>query len=95
MPGYASVRDAALAGVVRDRARVGFEGSQRVVPLRRGTLGRVEVALVDDPLVAGRGPYDYADPRDEAFRYGLLCRVPPTGSRRAWTCCSCTITTRP
>jgi starch synthase len=75
MPGYASVRDTALHGVVRDHASVGFEGSHRSVPLRRGTLGRVEVALVDDPLVAGRGPYDYSDARDEAFRYGLLCRV--------------------
>ena len=75
MPGYASVRDGALHGVVRDRASVGFEGSQRVVPLRLGRLGRVQVALVDDPLVAGRGPYDYADARDEAFRYTLLCRV--------------------
>jgi len=58
-----------------ERALVRFDGSTREVPLRRGRFGRVELVLLADPLVGGRGPYDYADPRDEAYRYSLLCRV--------------------
>ncbi len=75
LPGYLSIRDEALRDLARDAALVSFEGTRRRVPLRRGRLGKVLVVLVDDPLVAGRGPYDYGDARDEAFRYGLLCRV--------------------
>ncbi len=75
MPGYARLNDAGLRDIASDAASVGFEGRPRTVPLRRARLGDVQVVLVDDPLVAGRGPYDYADARDEAFRYGLLCRV--------------------
>jgi starch synthase len=75
MPAYDSLRAGLLADVARDTVSVGFEGGERRVPLRRGRLGRVQVVLVDDPLVTGRGPYDYADARDEAFRYALLGRV--------------------
>jgi starch synthase len=75
MPGYASVRDGALRDVAHETVGVGFEGGTRAVPLRRGRLGRVQVVLIEDPLVAGRGPYDYADARDEALRYTLLGRV--------------------
>jgi len=75
MPGYATLKDAGLRDVARESASVAFEGVQRAVPLRRARFGRVQLALVDDALVAGRGPYDYADARDEAFRYGLLSRV--------------------
>ncbi len=75
MPAYASLKDGLLHDVAREAVSVGFEGGTRAVPLRRGRLGRVQVALVDDSLVAGRGPYDYADARDEAFRYTLLGRV--------------------
>ena len=58
-----------------ERALVRFDGVTREVPLRRGRFGGVELVLLADPLVGGRGPYDYADPRDEAYRYSLLCRV--------------------
>lgn len=58
-----------------ERALVRFDGVPREVPLRRGRFGRVELVLLADPLVGGRGPYDYTDPRDEAYRYSLLCRV--------------------
>lgn len=75
MPGYATLKDSVLTDVAREAVTVSFEGQVRKVPLRRTRLGRVAVVLVDDPLVAGRGPYDYADERDEAFRYTLLCRV--------------------
>jgi starch synthase len=75
MPGYASVKTGELSEVERETQTVSFEGQVRSVPLRRARLGRLQVVLVDDPLVAGRGPYDYADDRDEAFRYTLLCRV--------------------
>jgi starch synthase len=75
LPGYASLKDGALTELAAESVTVSFEGQVRSVPLRRGRLGKVQVVLVDDPLVAGRGPYDYADARDEAFRYTLLCRV--------------------
>src|SRR5262245_19753986 len=75
MPGYASIRRAQRGPLSSDAAEVGFDGLRRQVPLRSGMLGKVAVTLVDDALVAGRGPYDYADARDEAFRYALLCRV--------------------
>ncbi len=75
MPGYASIRRGVLGTLESGTAEVEFEGARRVVPLRHGTLGKVAVTLVDDALVAGRGPYDYADSRDEAYRYALLCRV--------------------
>ena len=75
MPGYVSLKAGLLRELAQQSVPVSFEGVVRQVPLRVGRLGRVHVALVDDPLVAGRGPYDYADARDEAFRYTLLCRV--------------------
>ena len=58
-----------------EQAVVRFDGVEREVPLRRGHFGQVELALLADPLVGGRGPYDYTDARDEAYRYSLLCRV--------------------
>ena len=58
-----------------EQAVVRFDGVERTVTLRRGHFGRVQLALLAEPLVGGRGPYDYADARDEAYRYSLLCRV--------------------
>jgi len=75
LPAYASIRGGQLAGLADGAAEVFFDGMLRRVPLRRGRLGKVEVVLIDDPMVAGRGPYDDADARDEAYRYALLSRV--------------------
>ncbi len=75
LPGYSSMRIDQLAGFQDDAASVFFDGMQRRVPLRRGRIGKLHVVLIDDPLVAGRGPYDDADARDEAYRYALLSRV--------------------
>ena len=75
MPGYANIERSRLAGLAKAEAQVVFDGSTRRVPLEIGAVGRVRVVLVDDGLVAGRGPYDYADARDEAWRYAMLARV--------------------
>jgi starch synthase len=75
LPAYATIRTDQLAGLALETATVFFDGMERRVPLRRGRLGKLEVILLDDPLVAGRGPYDDADARDEAYRYALLSRV--------------------
>ncbi|MGQ0551782.1 MAG: glycogen synthase [Planctomycetota bacterium] len=75
MPAYGGLKLQHLSDPAREVAKVSFDGVERAVPIRLGRLGRVRVALIDDPLVGGRGPYDYADARDEAFRYALLGRV--------------------
>jgi starch synthase len=75
MPAYAGLHARRLTPLGEAVADVRFEDRPRAVPLRRARLGAVDVVLVADPLVGGRGPYDYTDARDEALRYGLLCRV--------------------
>jgi starch synthase len=75
MPAYAGLAGGLPAGAETAQAEVGFDGRPRRVPMRRARLDGVQVVLVADPLVGGRGPYDYADARDEAYRYALLCRV--------------------
>src|SRR5262245_66471965 len=44
-----------------EQAVVRFDGTERIVPLRRGHFGRVELVLLADPVVGGRRPYDSAD----------------------------------
>jgi starch synthase len=75
LPAYAGLRNGLLPGYTAVQAEVRFEGGLQQVPLQRARLGKVEVVLVSHPLVGGRGPYDYADARDEAYRYALLSRV--------------------
>ncbi len=75
LPAYGRLRLLGTEDLGREVARIEFDGRAREVPLRRLRLGGVRIALVDDPLVGGRGPYDYADARDEAWRYALLARV--------------------
>ncbi|MHC5212090.1 MAG: glycogen synthase [Planctomycetota bacterium] len=75
IPAYSGLDESRLSDVTEDDAEVVFDAAPRRVRLRRGRLGAVEVVLVDDPLVGGRGPYDYTDARDEAYLYALLCRV--------------------
>lgn len=75
MPGYPDLPRGLLGPLTKEVADVRFDGGSHAVPLAIGQLGDVRVVLVDDPLVGGRGPYDDIDARDEAYRYGLLCRV--------------------
>jgi starch synthase len=75
LPAYGRLSDERLTNRASEHVELRFDDHTRRVPLRRATLGAVNVVLVADPLVGGRGPYDYADARDEAFRYALLCRV--------------------
>ncbi|HZJ72413.1 MAG TPA: glycogen/starch synthase, partial [Planctomycetota bacterium] len=75
MPLYGGMSLDRVELLADEQALVRFDGAPRSVPLRRGRFGQVELVLLADPLVGGRGPYDYTDDRDEAYRYSLLCRV--------------------
>lgn len=75
MPLYGGMSLERVERLADEHIPIRFDGVERQVPLRRGRFGQVELVLLADPLVKGRGPYDYADPRDEAYRYSLLCRV--------------------
>ena len=75
MPLYGGMSLERVERLSDEQVPIRFDGVVRPVPLRRGRFGRVELVLLADPLVGGRGPYDYADARDEAYRYALLCRV--------------------
>jgi len=75
MPLYGGMSLDRVEQLADERVAVRFDGVEREVRLRRGRFGAVELVLLADPLVGGRGPYDYADARDEAYRYALLCRV--------------------
>jgi starch synthase len=75
LPAYGELDTSSLHESAEQRVLIPFEGVEREVRLRRGRIGRVELALVDDPLVATARLYRHESAGAEARAWALLGRV--------------------